>query len=101
MGPAGTGPLACAPAQDLLPNAEAACTGLDAGASCTLGRRGDTATGTCVTPAGGGKAVCVVSCGTLGGCFGPRHGGPGGIDGMDRPGGMDGPGGMGPGGMGH
>jgi len=80
LGPASTGPLACAPAQDLLPRGEAACTGLAAGDACTMGRHGDV-TGTCVTPAAGGNVVCVVACADLHGHFecGPRR--PGGHQG--------------------
>ena len=74
-GPASTGTLACAPLQDLLPHGEDACSGLAAGATCTMGHDHLTATGTCVTPASGGDAVCVVACVDLGGHFacGPRR----------------------------
>lgn len=87
LGPASTGPLACAPAQELRPKATSACSGLPAGATCTVGRGHDTVSGTCVTPAAGGDAVCVVPCGELGGLFrcgpgrrGGEHGGPAGSD---------------------
>ena len=86
LGPAGTGPLACAPAQDLLPDATAACSGLSAGATCTLASRHESVSGSCVTPSAGGAAVCVVSCASLRGPFGCGPGGPG-------PGWHDGPGG--------
>lgn len=79
MGPASTGPLACAPAQELLPRGTQACAGLAAGAACGLGRDGHGASGSCVTPAAGGDAVCVVACADLGGrfdCRPPRGGGP-------------------------
>jgi hypothetical protein len=74
LGPAGTGPLACARAQELRPSATGACAGLAAGASCQLGH-GPVA-GTCVTPAEGGAAVCIAACADLGGRFrcGPRPG---------------------------
>jgi len=78
-GPAGTGVLACAPPQALRPSATAACAGLAAGADCTIGDERHATTGTCVTPAQGGDAVCVPACADLGGRFdcGPG-GGPGG-----------------------
>ena len=80
LGPASTGPLACAPVKDLLPHGEQACAGLLAGASCTLGHRHAAVTGTCVVPAPDSAAVCVVACADLRGRFecGPRGpGGPG------------------------
>jgi hypothetical protein len=82
LGPASTGPLACAPQKDLLPHGEAACAGLTAGATCTLGRRHESVSGTCVAPAPGSAAVCIVPCADLRGRFtcGPGgHGGPGGM----------------------
>ena len=69
LGPASTGPLACAPQKDLLPNGEQACAGLSAGATCTLGRRHETVSGTCVAPAAGTATVCVVACADLRGRF--------------------------------
>ncbi len=105
LGPASTGPLACAPAHDLLPNGQAACTGLAVGAACSIGMGHDAKSGSCVMPAGGTSAVCVPSCADLGGrfqCGPPGAGGPGGPTG--GPGGPSGPMG-GPGGpsgpMGH
>ena len=78
LGPASTGPLACAPQKDLLPHGEQACAGLAAGAPCTLGRRHEAVSGTCVAPAADSAAVCVVACADLRGRFtcGPagRHG---------------------------
>jgi hypothetical protein len=68
LGPASTGPRACARAQELRPSATTACTGLEAGATCTIGWH-ESVPGTCVTPAGGGDAVCVVACPDLGGSF--------------------------------
>lgn len=75
FGPAGTGALACSPAQDLLPRGADACAGLAARAACTLGRDDDAVTGTCVVPAEGGAGVCVVACGDVGGPFDRRDGG--------------------------
>jgi hypothetical protein len=69
LGPASTGPLACARAQELLPPAAKACADLAVGAACTLGRGHETASGTCVTPAAGGSAVCVVACAQVDGIF--------------------------------
>lgn len=86
LGPVGTGPLACSPAQSLLPHGEEVCAGLAAGATCTLGRGHDAVTGTCQTPEEGGTTVCVVACGDLGGPF--HHRGPGmdpDVDGSARP----------------
>ena len=102
LGPASTGPLACAPPRDLLPNGQAACTGLAAGATCTLGHGHESAAGTCVIPTGETAAVCVVPCADLGGrfqCDGPGgHEGPGGPGGPSGPMGPSGPSGpMGPG----
>lgn len=99
LGPAGTGPLACAPAQAIRPSATAACSGLAAGAACTIGYR-HALTGTCVVPAAGGDPVCLAACGALGGPFacGPR--GPGGMDGTNGTNGTPGMPGM-PGGMPH
>jgi len=85
LGPAGTGPLACAPPRDLLPNGEQACVGLAAGATCTLGHRHEAVTGTCVVPAADTAAVCVVACADLRGRF--ECGGPGGHGGHGGPGG--------------
>ena len=78
LGPAESGPLACTPAHELLPHGAEACTGLAEGDACTMGRDGMGATGTCITPAEGTAAVCVVACGGLGGRFhcGPGAGGP-------------------------
>lgn len=76
LGPASTGPLACAPRQDLIPNGEAACAGLPAGAACTLGQGHATVGGSCVVPAAGGAPVCLVDCAALRGRFECR--GPGG-----------------------
>ncbi len=80
LGPTGAGPLACAPPHDLGADATAACTGLAAGASCTITTPRWSATGSCVTPSAGGAEVCLVACGSLGGPFGPgdHNGGPGG-----------------------
>ena len=86
LGPAGIGPLACAPAQDLLPDATAACSGLAAGASCTLASRRESVSGSCVTPAAGGAAVCIVSCASLRGPFGCGGPGSGWHDGPGGPG---------------
>ncbi len=69
LGPAGSGALACTPAQELLPPAAEACSNLAVGASCTLGRGHETASGTCVAPATGGDAICVVACAQVGGDF--------------------------------
>lgn len=77
LGPASTGPLACAPRKDLLPHGEQACSGLAVGAACTLGRRHEAVTGTCVAPAVDGAAVCVVACGDLRGRFTCEPGGRG------------------------
>lgn len=65
-GPAGA--LACRPAESW---GTSACTGLDAGATCTLGfghshtADGEGPTGSCVVPVSGGAATCVVSCAEL------------------------------------
>jgi hypothetical protein len=83
-GPAGA--LACRPAA--FPGAEA-CAGLDAGTACTLGfghkHAEEGLSGSCVVPASGGAATCLVSCIDL---FHKRHhhhgfgeGGPGGPQG--------------------
>jgi hypothetical protein len=68
-GPAGA--LACRRAA--FPGAEA-CAGLDAGTACTLGfghERGEEGlSGSCVVPAAGGAATCLVSCTDL---FHKRH----------------------------
>lgn len=77
LGPASTGPLACAPQKDLLPHGEQACTGLAVGAACTLGRRHEAVSGTCVAPVADGAAVCVVACGDLRGRFTCEPGGHG------------------------
>jgi len=79
LGPAESGPLACTPSHQLLPHGAEACIGLAEGDACTMGRHGMGATGTCVTPAAGTTAICVVACRSLGGRFhcGPRSG-PGG-----------------------
>ena len=78
LGPTGAGPLACQHAQDALPDATAACASLAAGAACTLGDgHRESVTGSCVVPAAGGAAVCVVSCAALGhghGQCGADHG---------------------------
>jgi hypothetical protein len=78
LGPASTGPLACAPAKDLLPNGEQACVGLQTGATCTLGHRHAAVSGTCVVPAPDSAAVCLVACADLRGRFECGPGGPGG-----------------------
>lgn len=78
LGPDSTGVLACAPAQSLRPSATTACAGLAAGAACTIGGREHTTSGTCVTPAAGGDAVCLAACGDLGGGFKCDGRGPGG-----------------------
>lgn len=91
LGPASTGPLACAPHKDLLPHGEKACTGLAAGDACTLGRGGDGVSGKCVTPTAGSAAVCVVACADLRGRFECGPGGQGGHDGHGGPGGPMGP----------
>jgi len=82
-GPDGTSPLACRPASS---PGTLACAGQDAGATCTLGfghkgHDGAGPSGSCVMPASGGAATCVVSCEEL---FHHRHhhghgfgGGPG------------------------
>jgi hypothetical protein len=75
LGPASSGPLACAPQKDLLPNGEQACAGLAEGATCTLGRRHEAVPGTCVAPAAGSAAVCVVACADLRGRFACEPGG--------------------------
>ncbi len=77
LGPASTGPLACAPRKDLLPHGEQACAGLAAGATCTLGRRHEALPGTCVVPVEGSAAVCVVACADLRGRFTCGPGGHG------------------------
>jgi hypothetical protein len=79
LGPASTGPLACTRVHDLLPHGAEACTGLAEGAACTMGREGGVS-GSCITPAGGTTAVCVVACADLHGrfdCQGGHPGGPG------------------------
>jgi hypothetical protein len=61
-GRAGTEPLACRPASS---PGVAACTGMDAGAVCTLGfghHGHEGPSGSCVVPAAGGPASCLVSC---------------------------------------
>lgn len=73
--PAATGPLACTPAHNLEAEAAAACTGLAAGAGCTLGHHDDSAAGACTVPAGGSAPLCVVACGSL-----EEHGGGEGRD---------------------
>ncbi len=78
LGPAGTGPLACAPQKDLIPNGVEACTGLAAGDACTMGRHHERLGGTCTLPADGSAAVCVVSCADVGGRFACGPGGRGG-----------------------
>jgi hypothetical protein len=65
VGPTGTGPLACAPEGKKLPPLAAACSGLDAGSTCSLGHLEHGVSGTCVTPSAGGSAVCVVPCSEL------------------------------------
>ncbi len=69
LGPASTGPLACSMQWDLLPNGQAACAGIPAGAACTVGHRHAQVAGTCVVPTAGSAAVCVVPCADLGGRF--------------------------------
>jgi len=69
LGPAGTGVLACAPPRELRPSATSACTGLAAGAACTIGSDQHTVTGVCVTPGAGGVTVCQAACGDVGGPF--------------------------------
>ncbi len=91
LGPASTGPLACAPSHDLIPNGQAACTGIAVGAACTLGHGRSTASGTCVMPPAGTAAVCVVACADLGGGFRCGPGGPGGPMGPSGPMGPGGP----------
>jgi hypothetical protein len=69
-GPAGGSALSCRPASS---PGVLACTGQDAGASCTLGfghKESGGPAGSCVTPAAGGPASCVVSCEDL---FHHRH----------------------------
>lgn len=71
-GPAGAGPLACRPASS---PGVVACAGQDAGATCTLGfghkkHAEEGPSGSCVMPAAGGAASCVVSCEEL---FHHRH----------------------------
>jgi hypothetical protein len=87
LGPAGAGPLACAPPHGLGADAAAACTGLATGAACTMASPHGSATGTCVAPSAGGSDVCLVACGALGpGPGGPHgHGGPGGPGGVGPP----------------
>ena len=66
----GAGDLACRPAST---PGETACAGLDAGATCTFGGKGEWAealSGSCVVPASGGDASCLVSCVDL---FHHRH----------------------------
>jgi hypothetical protein len=84
LGPAGTGPLACARAQELRPSATGACAALPPGASCQIGH--GRIAGTCVTPAEGGAAVCLAACADLGGRF--RCGPPPGFE-PRPPGSMD------------
>ncbi len=67
LGPSGTGPLLCGPSET---RGVAACSGLDAGASCRLGFGhrhdwDDAPSGSCVVPAAGGPATCLVPCDTL------------------------------------
>jgi hypothetical protein len=66
LGPAGTGPLACAPPQEALPRATEACVGRASGDACALTTRDGSVNGTCTTPASGGEPVCVVECGAAG-----------------------------------
>ena len=80
FGPADAGPLACAPVAPSESPGVAACVGLDAGAGCALGfgrHRWDNGgpSGSCVVPAAGGAATCVVPCEDLHGFRG--HGHPG------------------------
>jgi hypothetical protein len=93
LGPANVGPLACQPPFRDPPDLTTACTGLAAGATCTLGDDHHSVSGTCTVPSSGAAAVCVVACGSLGGPFN----GCGGPDG----GGGHGPGGGPGGGPGH
>jgi hypothetical protein len=89
LGPASTGPLACAPAQHLRPNATEACAGLEAGAACTVGHHGELS-GSCVVPAAGGDAVCLPACADVGGRFRCGPGGHEGSTGGGMGGGMGG-----------
>ncbi len=80
LGPADAGPLACRPAES---PGVAACQGLDAGASCTFGfwhrDWGDGPVGSCVLPASGSPATCLVPCADLRHFHGKgTHGGWGG-----------------------
>lgn len=77
QGPAGTGALACTPAQEINPPWQKACEGKDAGAACSLGRAPHGAGGTCVAPAAGGANVCVLPCASLRGSFECGHHGGG------------------------
>ncbi len=73
LGPAGTGSLACTPAQEIVTPWEKACEGLAAGTSCSLGRGPFATRGTCVAPTAGGANVCVLPCANLGGSFDCGH----------------------------
>jgi len=69
-GRGGASPLACRPASS---PGVLACAGQDAGASCTLGfghKEAGGPSGSCVVPAAGGAASCLVSCEEL---FRHRH----------------------------
>lgn len=81
-GPAGSGVLACTPAQSLRPSATTACDGKAAGDACTLGGMHHQVAGSCVTPSAGGAPVCQAACAAFGGPFRYGHegmgpGGPG------------------------
>jgi hypothetical protein len=73
-GPADAGPLACSPErkQHGSPLA-AACTGLDAGSSCSLGHWGKEASGSCESAPDGGAVLCIVPCSDLGRHFHRHH----------------------------
>jgi hypothetical protein len=92
LGPGSTGTLACTPAQQIVSPSEKACDGLEAGATCSVGRGHLATSGTCIAPAGGGASICQLPCDSLGGFFKP---GPGpGHDGSSKGGrgpGHDGP----------
>ncbi len=69
-GPADAGPLACVGVHPSEAPGVAACSGLDAGASCTLGFKhhhdwDGAPSGSCVVPASGGPATCLVPCDAL------------------------------------
>jgi hypothetical protein len=78
-GPAGSGALACLPAQELNPPWQKVCDGKESGADCTLGRAPFAVSGKCEVPAAGGAAVCVLPCMSLGGSFDCGHRGDAGL----------------------